>query len=161
LRGTALSRRLGEILDVPVIHLDMYYWMPGWVASERTEWKQFLAERIEEEEWIIDGNYSGTIVMRLERADTVIFLDMPRWLCIYRIIKRRIQYHGLTRPDMNEDCPEKLHWDFIIWVWNYRKRSRGNVVRALEVAKEEKQVFILDSRKKAEIFIKRISPLKI
>ncbi len=92
----------------------------------------------------------------MNEADAVIFLDMPTLLCIYRIIKRRIIYHGKTRPDLNEECPEKLDWAFFIWVWNYRKRSRPRVIKELEQAKDRKQVVILRSRKEVRHFLDRI-----
>lgn len=95
----------------------------------------------------MDGNYSRTLDIRLNKADTVIFLDMPRIICIYRIIKRRIKYHGKTRPDLNEECPERLDWAFFIWVWNYKKRSQPKIIEALEQVKDRKQVVILKTRK--------------
>lgn len=154
---STLSKKLGAILHIPVIHLDKYYWKPNWVASESLEWEQFVEEQTAQEAWIMDGNYSRTLKMRLEKADAVIFLDMPRALCIYRVIKRRIQYNGLTRSDMNEGCPEQLDWEFIRWIWNFKKRSRTKLVNALREADGEKQVIILDSRTKIRMFLVQLS----
>ncbi|WP_019909862.1 DNA topology modulation protein [Paenibacillus sp. HW567] len=154
---STLSRRIGEALNIPVIHLDAFYWQPGWVATEREEWEQVVKAHVAKDTWVLDGNYSATLDMRLERADTVIFLDMPRLLCLYRVIKRRIQYRGRTRPDLNEGCPERLDWPFIVWIWNYRKRSRSKVIAKLEACGEEKQVIILDSRHSIQNFISSLT----
>lgn len=154
---STLAKELGKVLNLPIIHLDKYYWKPNWIPTPDDEWNQFIAEVVNQEEWIMDGNYSRTLDLRLKRADTVIFLDLPRILCLYRIFKRRIKYHGKTRPDLNEECPEKLDWEFIKWVWNYRKRSRPKILNMLEQAKGEKQVMIVKTRKEAKELVNRFT----
>jgi adenylate kinase family enzyme len=154
---STLSRRLGEVLGIPVVHLDKHYWKPGWVATEQQEWDQIVIEETRKEQWIIDGNYSRTLELRIERADTVIFLDMPRWLCLYRVLKRRIQYHGRTRPDLNKECPEQLDFEFVRWVWNFPKHSRNKIVSTLKKSSEEKNVIVLGSRRKVSGFLDSLS----
>lgn len=105
---STLSQKLHTTLQLPVIHLDTYYWKANWQATANEEWDAKVNDFALIDRWIIDGNYSRTLDIRIKRADLIVFLDMPRWLCMYRIIKRRIQYHGKTRPDLNKDCPEKL-----------------------------------------------------
>mgnify|MGYP001019937704 CR=1 FL=1 len=152
---STLSRKLGSIFDLPVIHLDRYYWNPNWVPTSDEEWDQRVEALSRQERWIIDGNYSRTLDIRIGRADTIIFLDMPTLLCIYRVIKRRVMYHRKTRPDLNERCPEKLDWAFLKWVWNFRRRSRPRVVQKLQEASSEKQIIILKNRKQVDDFIRR------
>ncbi|MBU8598164.1 DNA topology modulation protein [Shouchella clausii] len=154
---STLSRKLSERLSLPVIHLDRFYWKPNWTPTPNEEWDAFLKDAVSQNKWIIDGNYSRTLDMRLNEGDAVIFLDMPRLLCIYRIIKRRLIYHGKTRPDLNEDCPEKLDWAFFVWVWNYKKRSRPKVIQALEQVKERKRVVILKTRKEVQRFLDQVN----
>ncbi|MFB9277614.1 DNA topology modulation protein [Cohnella cellulosilytica] len=153
---STLSQELSRATDLPIIHLDRYYWKPHWVPTPNEEWDHFVEEIAKQERWIMDGNYSRTLDLRLKKADAVIFLDLPRILCIYRIIKRRIQYHGKTRPDLNEECPEKLDWAFFVWVWNYKKRSGSRIIGKLEAVKDSKQVIILRTRKQVNEFINRI-----
>lgn len=105
---STLSQRLSEQLQLPVIHLDKYYWKPNWVPTPNEDWDKFVLGTTNRDQWIMDGNYTRTLDLRLKRADTVIFLDLSKWLCLYRIIKRRIKYHRKTRADLNEGCPEKL-----------------------------------------------------
>lgn len=153
---STLSRRIGSLLNLPVIHLDAYYWKPNWVATPDDEWAQIVEKLSREERWIIDGNYSRTMDIRLGRADTVILMDTPTWLCIYRVIKRRIMYHKKTRPDLNEGCPEQLDLDFLKWVWKYRKRSRNNTLHKLEQLRHDKQIYIVNNRKQAEALLEKI-----
>ncbi|WP_074087960.1 DNA topology modulation protein [Paenibacillus sp. P32E] len=153
---STLSRKLGGILKLPVIHLDTYFWNANWVPKENAEWDQIVERFTYEDQWIIDGNYSRTMDSRIKRADLIVFLDMPRVLCMYRIFKRRIMYHKKARPDMNEECPEKIDWDFVKWVWNYRTRSRKNTIKKLERIQEPQQVITLKTRKQVDEFIRSL-----
>ena len=71
----ALAAKTG----LPVIHLDLQFWKPGWVAPSETEWRERQWSVLGGDAWIADGNYHETLDLRLERADTVVFLDMPWW----------------------------------------------------------------------------------
>lgn len=150
---STLSQKLGSILHLPIIHLDKHYWKPNWVPTPNEEWDQTVEEFTMRDEWIMDGNYSRTLDTRLKRADLIIFLDMPMLLCMYRVIKRRIKYHKKMRPDLNEDCPEKLDWEFLKWVWTYKKRSRVRVLNKLDQVKNDKQIIILRNRKEVNELI--------
>jgi adenylate kinase family enzyme len=72
---STLARRLGELTGLNVIHLDALYWRPGWVAPPDEEWDTIVEEIASQENGITDGNYGRTMEPRLERADTVVFLD--------------------------------------------------------------------------------------
>lgn len=127
----------------------------NWEPTPNEEWDKRVEYFTMQEHWIIDGNYSRTLDKRLERADLIIFLDMSKWLCLYRILKRRMMYHKKTRPDMNEECPEKIDFEFIKWVWNYKKRSRMKTLNKLEKVKNQKEVIIVKNRKQAaELIVK-------
>jgi adenylate kinase family enzyme len=157
---STLSQKLSKILNLPVIHLDKYFWKPNWVQTPNEEWDMLVEDFTMEEQWIIDGNYSRTMDMRIKRADLIIYLDMPRWLCLYRVLKRRLMYHKKTRPDMNEECPEKIDFEFVKWVWNYRKRSRMKTLEKLDQVKNQKDVIIVKSRKQIDEFINRLEKNK-
>jgi adenylate kinase family enzyme len=76
---STFARRLGDLLNIEVKHLDKFYWRSGWTEPAKDEWLKIVNELTRGDSWIIDGNYGGTIEARLERCDTVVFLDMPRW----------------------------------------------------------------------------------
>jgi adenylate kinase family enzyme len=76
---TTLSRQLGELLRLPVIHIDAHYWR--WVDGERVEltpaqWTERHRELVAGDRWIIDGMKFGMLGERLTAADTVIYLDV-------------------------------------------------------------------------------------
>lgn len=97
---STLARRLGEKTGIEVIHLDMLYWKPGWVKTGKEEWCEIVRQATEKESWIMDGNFGGTFEMRAEAADTIIFLEISRLVCLYRVLKRLFFYRNTQRPDM-------------------------------------------------------------
>ena len=119
---STLAIQLNEIIDIPIIHLDKEYWKPGWVESEKEEWYERQNKMVDKDSWIIDGNYGGSLDIRFSKADTVIFLDYNKFICLYRIFKRWVQNSGRNRIDMGEGCNEKRpELSFIKFVWDFPK----------------------------------------
>lgn len=146
---STFAKQLGNSLQLPVIHLDALYWQPGWVEPPKAEWAARVEEICYRDEWIMDGNYSGTLERRLVVCDVVVFLDLPPHICAWRVLKRLLQYRNATRPDMAAGCYEHFNLQFLLWVWNYRRRSRPKIVRLLK--QYEKSVQIIWLRSAAEI----------
>lgn len=111
---------------------------------------------VKPESWIIDGNYTSTLDIRMAAADTIIYLDYPRTLCLYRAFKRRIQYAGKTRPDLASGCPEKLDWSHVQWIWSYRKRDHRKVLEKLEQYADRRTIIILHNPAEARQFLEKI-----
>ena len=153
---STFSRRLGERLGLEVIHLDTAFWNPGWVATPKDEWARKVEELIARESWVMDGNFSGTLDVRIAACDTVIFLDLPRTVCLWRVLKRAVMYRNARRPDMAEGCREKFDLEFLLWVWNYPKRSRPKVLALLGRHAGDKKIVRLRSSAEAERFLNRL-----
>jgi len=150
---STLAIRIGELLGLPVMHLDALYWNAGWVPSPAEEWRERVADLTRRDTWVMDGNFGGTLDMRLAACDTVIFLDMPRILCMTRVVRRWLRYRGRSRPDMAEGCPEKVDGEFARWIWGYPLKSRPKILRRLEAVASEKRVVIIRSRRELERFV--------
>ena len=150
---STFAHQLASILHLPVIHLDSLYWQPGWIATPQDEWREKQQHMVQQECWIIDGNYTSTLDMRFAVADTIIFLDFPRLLCLYRAVKRQIQFAGKTRPDMAKGCPERIDREFLLWIWNYPNNGRVRVLKKIEQYQEGKQVVILHSPRQVQQFL--------
>ena len=150
---STLAVRLGEITGLPVHHLDALYWRPGWVATPPEEWKATVAALAAEPAWIMDGNYGGTMDDRLAACDTAIFLDLPRTVCMARVIRRSLRYRGRSRPDMAPGCPEQVTSEFLRWIWRYPKDRRPSVLGRLRAVADEKRVVHLRSSREAERFL--------
>ena len=126
---STFARSLGTATHLPVIHLDEFYWRPGWVETPRDEWRTVQSAMVARDEWIIEGNYRNTYDIRFNRADTVIVLAPPRHICIYRALKRVItNWH---QPTQAPGCPEHFDWSFIVWLWRFPSDARPALDEAL------------------------------
>src|SRR3546814_15123359 len=99
---STLSLALAAKTGLPLIHLDLHFWKPGWTAPSEAEWREKQRAVLAGDAWIADGNYSETLDLRLELADTVIVLDVPWWRCSGRALLR-----GLRMPD---ELPAGCHY---------------------------------------------------
>jgi adenylate kinase family enzyme len=122
---STLSHALAQATGQPLIHMDKLHWLSGWVERDRAEALAEVEQVLAQERWIIDGNYGSTLPLRIKRADTVVWLDYPTWLCLARVFKRWWQYRGRARPDMTEGCPENLNAEFLLYVLNFRSAWQG------------------------------------
>ena len=150
---STLAKKLHQLTQLPVFHLDQYYWKPDWVESTTSEWGPKVEELATQEAWIIDGNYSGTIDSRLKRADTIIYLDYSTINCLWRITKRIFKYHGETRPDMTEGCVERFDLEFYHYVAVYNLTRRKQLLEKLSTLPTEKSIFILKNDSEVEQFL--------
>lgn len=128
---STLARRLGERTGLPVIHLDRIWWRPGWVNCSREEFDRRLERELAGDRWIVDGNYGRTLERRLARADTVIFLDYPVRTCLWGALRRMLRYRGKSRPDMTEGCLERMDPEFVLWILEFRRKTRPQVLNLL------------------------------
>ncbi|MGF1470710.1 MAG: DNA topology modulation protein [Rubrobacteraceae bacterium] len=142
---STLAVRLGELLNLEIVHLDQHYWSAGWKETPREEWEYTVQSLVRRESWVMDGNYGGTMDLRLAAADTVIFLDLSRNLYLRRVLVRRLRYAGRSRPDMPAGCPERLTFEFLKYLWKYPTERRPGVLRKLDSLSPDKTVFVLRS----------------
>lgn len=157
---TTLAFKLKEKLQLPVYHLDQYYWLPNWQRRDEQEFLDKHDELCQQNQWIIEGGYSKQLPSRAMLADTIIFLDMPRYLCIWRAIKRAVWNYGKTLPGDPIGCQQRLFsWKFLSflkWIWDFNKRSRGQILYTLFLYQESKPVYILRSDQDIDRFLRQI-----
>jgi adenylate kinase family enzyme len=155
---STLSLALAAKTGLPVIHLDLHFWKPGWVAPSATEWREKQRVVLAGDAWIADGNYHETLELRLERADTVVFLDMPWWLCAGRALLR-----GFRMPDELPEGCEYSHWQRLRDEWRLAVRigreNRAQPDREREIiAQHGKHVtlHVLRSKRAVNEFLARV-----
>ena len=153
---STFARELGKELNIEVYHLDALLWKPNWEPTSKEQQRKIQLDLVAKEKWIIDGNYNGTMDIRLNAADTIVFLDFNRVLCTYRALKRTVQYRNKTRPDMAEGAKERFDFKFIKWIWNYPKMIRPSVLKRLEQLPHDKAIIILKSPQETRRFLESI-----
>ncbi|MBM7645581.1 adenylate kinase family enzyme [Scopulibacillus daqui] len=150
---STFAKKLGEALNINVYHLDALYWKPGWVEAAAEEFEAAQRAIINRDQWIIEGNYSGTFDIRFDRADTIFYLELPLYVCLYRVFKRWLMNIGKTRPDMGEGCKEKLDWPFLKFIcttYYPRKKKMAERLQAFQTPDSQKTVFILKSKQEIQ-----------
>ncbi|HDX9610036.1 TPA: DNA topology modulation protein [Bacillus toyonensis] len=152
---STLAKQLGNKLNIKVHHLDALFWKPNWEGVPRGEQRKVQNNLIKEEKWIIDGNYGGTMDLRLNAADTIIFLDIHRTICVYRAFKRIVQYRNKTRPDMGAGCEERFELQFFKWIWEYPNKKKPAILKRLDQLSKGKEVIILKSPNEVRRFLKK------
>ena len=148
---STLAGRIGARTGLPVIHLDQLYWRSGWVATPADEWTHRVRELAAGESWVMDGNYGGTLDLRLAACDMVVFLDVPRLRCLWRVLWRWMRHRGRSRPDMAAGCIERLDMQFVRWIWTYPQRQRPGVLA--KVAAAGKPLAILRTSAEMDAFV--------
>ncbi len=157
---STLAQNLSKVLGIEALHLDTEFWAAGWNEAPKDQFKKAQEEFLKKEKWIIDGNYRRWLgEKRLEKADTIIHLDFSTWNCLYGVIKRRIIYHGKTRPDLAEGCPEKIDWHFLKFTWNYNRNSTPGIKEAI-AGQKGKKVFVLKNRWEVDNFVEEVRKSK-
>lgn len=153
---STLARLLREKTGLPVIHLDQIFWSPGnWQHLGKTEFDALLTAQAQKEKWIIDGNYNRTLELRLQKADTVIYLDYSRWQCLRGWLKRVITYWGTARPDMAPGCKEWFDPEFVKWLWRYNRDNRQRNYELIAQYPNAKPI-ILKNRRQVRKFLDQI-----
>lgn len=148
-----LSRQLAEANDLPLIHLDAHYWRPGWVEPEAAEWRSTVERLVAQPAWVMDGNYKGTLDLRLPRAELVVLLEPGRLRCLQGALGRIWRHRGETRPDMGAGCPERLDLDFLRYIWTFDAVIRPRVEQALAEHYRDGRVVRLASRAEVAGFL--------
>ena len=149
---STLSRALHEITGLPLFHLDMLNWNADRTTVEKEVFRARLAEVIAKDNWIIDGNYSSTLELRMQACDTIIFLDYPLDVCMNGIMERR----GKERPDMPWiESADEVDEEFIEFIKNYNSENRPDVLALLE-RYTDKEIFIFKSRNEADTFVREL-----
>lgn len=137
---STFSKKLSEITGIPLIHLDKEFWNYGWVETPREEWVKKQEDMLSGGQWIADGNYGGTLDMRIEKADTIICFQLSRIVCMLRYFKRVITNINKVRPDMPEGCPEHFDLEFMKYIWDFPEKSGKRNFQRLQRVKDKHMV---------------------
>ena len=129
---STLARRLGEMMGLPVVHLDALFWEAGWKESDPAVFRQRVVQALVGRSWITDGIYSSkTFDLRLPEADLILWIDQPRALRLWRVTWRALRQWGKTRPDLAPGCPERVDLELLKYIWNFDRKNRPRLEAAI------------------------------
>ncbi|MEH6496466.1 MAG: AAA family ATPase [Pseudomonas marincola] len=161
---STLAFRLQKQTGLPIIHMDKIYWSDGWILNSKEQIRSTVEKAAQKSHWIFEGNNSSSFDLRIENADTIIFLDLPTRTCLFRVLLRTIKNYGLVRKGMALGCPDRFDWSFLKLVYGYRKSGRLKALKLLEEAPTSVKKYHLENRRSVDIFLysfKGIDPISI
>lgn len=142
---TTLANNLGQQLKLPVCHIDGIHHLENWKIRDKEERDYIILEKIKESKWIIDGTYRSTLQQRLENSDFIIYLDYSSAAQVKGAFGRYIKNHGKEKSEI-PGCREKMSFDFLLWVWNWRKNKRNEVLEKVNKIDKNK-ILIFKNRR--------------
>jgi len=146
-----LARTLATQLGVAPVHLDALYYDKNWNPLDQEAFAALQRDLVAAPRWIIDGNYASTLPIRLEAADTVIFLDLPGWACLWGILQRRLRHGGGQLQAIG--VYDRITCDFIRYILGYRRRMAPRVRELITDHAASAQVTVLHSRVAARRYL--------
>lgn len=139
-----IALTLHKLLHLPLYHLDQYFWKPGWVEPDPAAFEKIHHELCDTNEWIIEGIATRLFGHRIEKADIVIFLDIPTYRCLYRIFKRMFTHFGTVYFSSAQGCPERgPSLKFLTFVWNFNRERKPIIQDLLHKYKDRKTIFVV------------------
>ena len=155
---STFSRALSAKTGLPVIHLDLHFWQPGWVEPSEDEWREEQRELITRDAWIIDGNYHATLDLRLERADTAVFLDTFWWICAWRALVRGVRKRpvGFQLPHGCDESAWRRWRDewWLAWrIWRVHRSERDLELGILSGHANHVALYVLRSKGTTRAFL--------
>lgn len=158
---STLARSLGELYEVPVLHLDTLQFLPNWVVRPPEEMRLEVGKFLKNhDDWVIDGNYSRAHHdQRMKEADQIFILKFNRFSSLWRAFRRSRQYRGRSRPDMAEGCEEKLDWEFTKWIlYGGRTQKTREQYRQIQEQYKDK-VVVLRNQKEINDYLHKLKSL--
>ncbi|AWN75953.1 TPA: DNA topology modulation protein [Legionella pneumophila] len=112
---------LQKSLNIPLFHLDKYFFIADWVPREYEDFLSLQKKLVAKPCWIIDGNSSKSFEIRYQEADMCLYFNLPKWLCYWRVFKR-LFYKASEIDDRAAGCNETVRWSLLSYMWNYEQR---------------------------------------
>jgi hypothetical protein len=125
---TTLARRIATRFDLPFTEVDALFHGPGW--TERPTFAQDVAQVVATDRWVLDSvGYSAVRDLMWSRADTLVWLDLPRWQVMLRVLRRSV-WRALRRTELWNGNREGLGaWKDsghpVWWAWNQHAARRA------------------------------------
>lgn len=149
---STLAKRLGDIYDIPVVHLDNLHFEGNWQERPDAEMGALLEAFLNEhDEWVIDGNYSHIAPRRFSESDMTIFLNFERVRCFLSAWHRYRTYRGRARESC--PCPEKFDRTFRHWLLFGGRTKKRRAQHWQNLSKTKGQQIVLKTRKEVRLFL--------
>jgi len=123
---TTVAIQLHKLTSIPLYHLDKYFFLANWSKRPTAEFLSIQEAFVDQAAWIIDGNCTASLEMRYAKADVCLYFNVSRLTCLWRLVRRQFQ-HRSHIDDRADDCPEKIRWQLIKYMWTFQDRVRDQI----------------------------------
>lgn len=155
---STLARKLGAKLGLPVIHLDVLFYEPGWKPGALEVFRRRVTQALAGDAWIVDGNFLGLIGdLTLPRADAILWIEQPRWRSLARAAWRSVDRRGRDRADLPDGCRDSLDRETLSFIWTFDRVARRNIEHILAHQAPSKPVHRLRGNREVAAFLRQAS----
>ncbi len=144
---STFSRRLKSETGLPLYYLDMLWHKPDKTTITRSAFDLRLKEILSRDQWIIDGNYTRTLTMRLQACDTVFLLDLPVEECL-AAAEARVGTPREDMPWMETEFDE----EFKQWILNFPRDELPFIYEQIRRFQERKHITVFHSRNEIQAY---------
>ena len=160
---TTFAQKLAHRLGLPCVELDALFWEPNWVESEIDVFRQRVAEAIDGDAWVIDGNYSKARDLIWTSATHLVWLDFPLTLKMWRLFWRTF-WRSLARKELWNGNRERFRTAFmsreslLLFLLRTHWRTRRRFPEAFEQSEYAQATVVrLRSPREARDWMSRVS----
>lgn len=158
---STLAKYLSTYYDIPVLYLDTIQYEANWKMRDRAQAVSMVAEFMEHDSWVIDGNYSSFLQdRRLEEADCIIYMDFSRWSCLLRAYSRFRRFQHMSRESMADGCTEKIDLQFVWWILYKGRTAKKKRYYNNIVSKYREKTIVLKNQRQLDRFMADLSERK-
>ena len=153
---STFSKRLSKIYHIDILHIDTIYFGPNWIERDHDVVEEEVKSFMEQEDWIIDGQYRHLAIERYDACDQLFLFDFNRFKCLYGAIIRRIKYHNQNRDSIADGCKERLNLSFIWWILFQGRKKDSKALMKLYKEKYKHKVIVFKNRRQVNKYLKSI-----
>jgi len=151
---TFLSTVLGRHLGLEPIRLDDHFWKPGPVRLPTHEWRTLVVKLASRPAWVMDGTYEATLDLRLPAADALIYVRRSRWICLWRVVARRVL--SRWQPQAESSPGHALTSFFLRYVIRFPASTEPEVFRLITELAHDKPLIVLDGARDVARLLDRL-----
>ena len=151
---SSFTRELADILKYDYIHLDTIVYQQSWDQPHFKEMEEYIQVILKKDNWIIDGNFLNNAQERFGQCDTIFFLDINRFTCLFSALFRNYKYKGKYRESRNVNCDEKITKSYLKWIFvDFYKTSRIKIYDIIN-KNQDKQIIVFKNRKAIKKYLR-------
>ena len=157
---TTFAAQVSAAIGVPHTEIDGLFHGPGWVPRE--SFMRDVESFTSEASWITEWQYTQARPLLAARADTLVWLDLPVRVALWRLVLRTVRrrrgrvelWNGNFEPPLSSIFIDRDH--IIRWGFRHRRKLKGTVP-SLERAYPNLLVVRLGSQREVDTWLERLS----